>query len=436
MSDIRVRGTTGLRGEIRVPGDKSISHRSVILGSLAEGKTTVRGFLESEDCLNTLLAFHRMGVKFERPRLGELEIVGAGLDGLAEPLDVINVGNSGTTIRLMCGVLAGQPFYSVITGDASIRSRPMGRVVAPLREMGAQIHGRAGGERAPLTIVGGNLRPIHYQSPVASAQVKSAILLAGLFADGETSVTEPAHSRNHTELMLRGFGAQVRIEGTTATVVGRPGLAAQDIRVPGDISSAAYFLVAALIVPDSEVTIQNVGINPTRTGILDALGAMGADISIQNVHDEAGEPTADITARSSALRGTEVRGDLIPRLIDEIPILALAAAVASGQTVIADAQELRVKEADRIAAVAAELPKFGVKIEEKPDGMVIRGSTTLGQDLQSCPIICDSHGDHRVAMSCAIAGLAARGETVVRGSECVQTSFPGFQEVLSGLVVA
>ncbi len=425
--ELRVSGTTGLQGEITVPGDKSISHRSVILGSLAEGTTRVRGFLESEDCLNTVRAFRALGVSIDSPAPGELVIGGVGLKGLSEAADIIDIGNSGTGIRLICGVLAGQPFYSVITGDESIKKRPMARVVEPLREMGAWIFGREGGKKAPLTITGGELFPLDYKSPVASAQVKSAVLLAGLFADGDTSVTEPALSRNHTELMLRGFGANVRSEGLTATVTGHPKLVAQDLTVPGDISSAAYFIVAALIVPGSEVTVRNVGVNPTRTGILDALVSMGADITLENLREEAGEPVADITARTSALHGTEIRGDLIPRLIDEVPIIAAAAAVASGDTTIADATELRVKETDRVATVAAELSKFGVEIEERPDGMIIHGGATL------TGAVCHSHGDHRIAMSCAIAGLAARGETTIGGTECIRTSFPNFEELLASI---
>lgn len=423
-SEIRITGTQGLRGEIIAPGDKSISHRSVILGSLASGTTRVKGFLESEDCLNTARVFQAMGVNIGFPSAGELIIEGVGLSGLKEPVDILDVGNSGTGIRLICGVLAGQPFYTVITGDESIKKRPMGRVVEPLKEMGALIFGREGGNKAPLTIVGGELWPIQYKSPVASAQVKSAILLAGLFADGDTSVTEPTLSRNHTELMLRGFGASVKSEGTTATVTGRPELRALDLTVPGDISSAAFFIVAALIVPGSEVTVRNVGINPTRTGILDALQAMGADLTVENRREEAGEPVADITARTSELRATEIRGDLIPRLIDEIPILAVAAAAASGNTVVADAKELRVKETDRVATVASELGKFGIKIDEQPDGMIIHG----GAEFVGCS--CESHGDHRVAMSCAIAGLRASGETTITGAECIATSFPGFENLV------
>jgi 3-phosphoshikimate 1-carboxyvinyltransferase len=424
MSEIKIVGTTRLRGEVGVPGDKSISHRAIIFGSLAKGTTVVRSFLNGEDCRNTARAFLRLGISIAWPGPETLEIHGTGLDGLKEPVDVIDVGNSGTGIRLISGVLAGQSFYSVITGDESIRRRPMKRVVEPLKEMGAMIFGRDGGDKAPLTIVGGELWPIQYESPVASAQAKSAILLAGLFADGETSVTEPTLSRNHTELMLRSFGADVRSEGTTATVIGRPNMVGQEINVPGDISSAAYFIVAGLIVPDSELTITNIGINPTRTGIIDALEAMGADITLENIREEAGELVADITVRSSELHGMEIRDGLIPRLIDEVPILAVAAAVATGDTVIADAKELRVKETDRIATVASELSKFGVKIDEMPDGMVIHGGAELiGAE-------CESHNDHRIAMSCAIAGLVARGETVVRDTECIATSFPRFEEMV------
>lgn len=429
MSELKVKQVSGLCGKITVPGDKSISHRAVILGSIANGTTRVKGFLESEDCLNTFRAFQQMGVGIRKIGPGEYEIDGVGLDGLQEPGDVIDCGNSGTGIRLMCGVLSGQPFYTVLTGDESIRNRPMGRVANPLRDMGARIYGRAGGDKAPLTVMGGGLKPIHYHSPVASAQIKSAVLLAGLFTEGQTSITEPAISRNHSELMLRGFGAEVIVELKTVTITGRPELQAQDMFVPGDISSAAYFIVAALITPDSEITVRNVGINPTRTGILDALMEMGADIAVENIRVEAGEPIADITARTSALHGTRIDGDLIPRLIDEIPIIAVAAAVASGDTVVADAAELRIKETDRIATVAAELSKFGVSIDEKPDGMVIHGGAKL------VGAQCDSHGDHRIAMSCAIAGLAAEGETTVTGTGSIRTSFPGFEELVKSLIV-
>lgn len=429
VAKITVTPRQRLSGDIKVPGDKSISHRAVILSSLACGTSVISGFLESEDCLNTLHAFRQMGVQIERLESGVYSVCGVGLDGLSEPDDIIDIGNSGTAIRLLCGVLAGQSFYSVITGDESIRKRPMGRVVNPLRDMGAQIFGRENGEKAPLSICGDELRPIHHRSNVASAQVKSAILLAGLFAEGETSVTEPTLSRNHTELMLQAFGADVRSSGTTAAVVGRPKLAAQQMTIPSDISSAAYFIVAAVITSNSQITVRNVGINPTRTGILDALRMMGADIDVENVHSEAGEPTADITARASRLHGTHISGDLIPRLIDEVPILAVAAAIAEGDTVIADAQELRVKETDRIAMVVSELSKMGANIEERPDGMIIHGVPKL------TGAVCDSHDDHRIAMSCLIAGLAADGETTVLDTKNIATSFPDFADILASLLV-
>lgn len=417
---MKVTGTSGIRTTVSVPGDKSISHRSIILGSLATGTTRIHGFLESLDCINTINAFRTMGVEITRLSPGEIEIKGVGLDRLKEPTDIINIGNSGTGIRLISGVLAGQPFYSVITGDESIRNRPMKRIVGPLMDMGALIQGRAGGDRAPLTILGRELWKIDYKSPVASAQVKSAILLAGLFADGKTTVTEPMLSRNHTELMLMAFGADVTAEGATASVMSRPKLNAQEITVPGDISSAAYWIVAGLILPDSEITIKTVGINPTRTGIIDVLKAMGADISIDNIRERAGEPAADITVRTSGLKGTEIRGEIIPRLIDETPIIALAAAAASGDTIIADAGELRAKETNRIAAISTELRRFGAVIDETTDGMIIHG----GKELKGAE--CQSHGDHRIAMTCAIAGLAARGETTIHDTECIETSYPGF----------
>lgn len=427
MSDLKVKQTTGLKGEITVPGDKSISHRSIILGSLAKGETTVKGFLASADCRNTARAFMRMGVSICWPAPDTLVIHGAGLKGLKESGEIIDVGNSGTSIRLLSGVLAGQPFYSVITGDESIRNRPMKRVVEPLMEMGALIYGREGGNKAPLSIVGGELFPISYKSPVASAQVKSAILLAGLFADGETAVTEPTVSRNHSELMLKAFGADLTINGTTVTVSGYPDLRAQEVLVPGDISSAAYWLVAGLVMPHSEITIKNVGINPTRTGILDVLKAMGGDISISNERIWTGEPVADITVRTSELQATEIRGQMIPRLIDEIPIIAVAAALASGDTIIADAGELRVKESDRIATVAGEISKFGASIEETADGMIIHGVENLRGAT------CESHEDHRIAMSCAIAGLTASGETTVHETDCISTSYPQFEEDLQSI---
>ncbi|MFO7172396.1 MAG: 3-phosphoshikimate 1-carboxyvinyltransferase [Bacillota bacterium] len=417
-----------LKGVIRVPGDKSISHRAVILGGIARGTTEITGFLPGADCLATVRCMEALGVTVEVLAPDHLKVTGVGLEGLREPPDVLDVGNSGTTIRLLAGLVAGRPHLTVLTGDASIRRRPMDRVAVPLRQMGAQVDGREGGRLAPLVIRGGGLRPIHYRSPVASAQVKSAVLLAGLSAEGETGVTEPARSRDHTERMLAGFGARVRVEGTTAWVEGRPRLEGQRLEVPGDISSAAFFLVAAALVPGSEVLIENVGVNPTRTGILDALRAMGAPIEVLNPREAAGEPVADLLVRGGgALRGTVIAGDLIPRLIDEIPVLAVAAAVAAGPTEIRDAAELRVKETDRIAAVAAELRKLGARVEERPDGMIIAG----GARLQGGQVA--SHGDHRLAMALAVAAQVAAGPVQIAGAEAVGVSFPGFFEQLLAL---
>jgi 3-phosphoshikimate 1-carboxyvinyltransferase len=424
MTELRINGKRSVHGEITVPGDKSISHRSVILGSIAEGKTSISGFLESSDCLNTIGCFSSLGVPIAKTGEASYEIQGVGLDGLKEPSNVLDVGNSGTGIRLISGVLAGQDFYTVITGDESIRRRPMDRIARPLREMGAKVLGRENGRYAPLTIMGGNLKAVSYTSPVASAQIKSAVMLAGLFANGITSLTEPALSRNHTELMLEAFGADIQVDGLTVSVKGQPHLKGQEIRVPGDISSAAFFIVAAIITKGSRVRIENVGINPTRTGILDVLGAMGAKIRLENKRTAAGEPVADIVAESSNLSGTVIGEDLIPSLIDEIPIIAVAASVAEGETVIEGAHELRVKESDRIHTVCQEISKFGVHIDEQPDGMVIHGSAKLH------PAECESHGDHRIAMSAAVAALAAEGETVISNTDNIRTSFPNFEEIL------
>lgn len=414
------------RTVLRVPGDKSISHRAAILGAIAEGATVIEGFLTSEDCLNTLNALSSMGVSIRRD--GELvHLTGVGLDGLREPHSVIDVGNSGTGIRLLTGLAAGQPFRTVLTGDASIRRRPMDRIVKPLTLMGARIRGEQGGSLAPLHVEGGNLRGIRYESPVASAQVKSAILLAGLYADGETTVTEPALSRDYTERMLTVFGGAVRRDGLSATVTPRPTLRGQMLSVPGDISSAAFFIVAGLLAPDAEILIENVGVNPTRTGLLDALKMMGADLTIERERMQGGEPVADIRARTSSLRGAEFGGDMIVRMIDEIPILALAAARAEGETVVRDAAELRVKETDRVQTITAELGNLGVRVSPVPDGFRIRGrQRILGGETTS-------HGDHRIAMTAAIAGLIAEQPTTVRDVACVATSFPNFWELLSEL---
>jgi len=410
-------------GTIEVPGDKSISHRAVMLGSLARGTTVVRGFLRGEDTISTLNVFRAMGI--EAVEDGEtLLIRGKGLRGLSEPEDVLDCGNSGTSMRLLTGLLAGQGFFSVLTGDRYLRARPMGRVIGPLSEMGATIFGRAGGTKAPLAIQGRRLKGISYASPVASAQVKSSLLLAGLYADGVTEVTEPSLSRDHSERMLRYFGADLQVLSNGARIRGGGDLEGRDVNVPGDISSAAFFMVAALIVPGSELLITGVGTNPTRTGVIDILRQMGADLELTNPREMSGEPVADILVRSSSLRGVEIGGKTVPRAIDEFPVICVAAACAEGKTIIRDAKELRVKETDRIAAMAANLRRAGVRVEETEDGMEIAGTGRL----LGCAA--DSFGDHRIAMSMLIGGLAASGETTVNDIGCIATSFPTFIELL------
>jgi len=410
-----------------VPGDKSISHRAIMFGSIAQGVTTVRGFLRGEDNLATLNAFRAMGIGIEDD--GEiLRIGGKGLHGLTEPADVLDCGNSGTSMRLITGLLAGQRFFSVLTGDRYLRNRPMGRVIEPLSRMGGCIYGRAGGDKAPLAIVGKELAGIAYSSKVASAQVKSAILLAGLYASGETEVREPHLSRDHSERMLSHFGAAVETFGGGVRVAGGRELTGREITVPGDISSAAFFLVAATIVPASELLIRGIGINPTRTGILDILIAMGADIELLDRREASGEPVADLLVRSGRLKGIEIGGDLVPRAIDEFPVICVAASLAEGRTVIRDARELRVKETDRIAAMAANLVSAGVEVVETEDGMEIIGC----ERLQGCVV--DSRGDHRIAMSMLVAGLRASGPVTVNDVECIATSFPGFAELLEKVV--
>ncbi len=427
MSDIVIRPSRGLRGTITLPGDKSLSHRAVLFSAIADGDTAINGFLAGEDTMNTAKAVQMMGVGVDGLGTGRLVVHGKGLDGLSVPAGVLVLGNSGTGMRLLAGLLAGQDFFSVLTGDQYLRKRPMARIVDPLRQMGAIVDGRSGGRLAPLAIRGGagRIRPIDYASPVASAQVKSALLLAGLYADGATSVSEPFKSRDHTERMFRFFGVDVRESGTRVTVRGRQRLRAHGpLDIPADISSAAFFLVAASIVPGSDVTIMNVGVNPTRTGIIDVLTDMGADIALTNSREQAGEPVADIRVRHCKLRAVEIAGTVIPRAIDEIPVLSVAASYARGVTVIRDASELRVKESDRIAATAAELRRMGVAVTEFPDGMEITGTDKL------TGAVCESHGDHRIAMAMAIAGLAASGETVVRDAGWIDTSFPGFERLL------
>ncbi len=413
-----------LRGEVSVPGDKSISHRSIMFGSLAEGTTRVNGFLMGEDNLSTWKAFESMGVTIAQTGTDALEIKGVGLNGLQEPGDVLDCGNSGTTMRLMSGLLAGQNFFSVLTGDKYLRKRPMKRVVTPLAAMGAQIWGRDGGERAPLAIQGGALTPTTYASPVSSAQVKSAVLLAGLSVDGETTVTEPHLSRDHSERMLSCFGAEVRPFEGGVSLTGRPRLLAQEVVVPGDVSSAAFFMVAGLITPGTELLIRNVGINPTRSGIIDILVAMGGQMEMLDIREQSGEPVADILVRHSQLKGIEICGDMVPRAIDEFPVISVAAALAEGTTTIRDAEELRVKETDRIDAMVSELGKLGGLVEGRPDGMVITGVEQLNGGTVT------SHGDHRIAMSLAVAALSARDSVTIEDAACTETSFPGFWDLL------
>ena len=428
MQTYSVKPAQTVRGEISVPGDKSISHRSIMLGSIACGDTSIRGFLRGEDNISTLDAFRAMGVDVKDDG-DTLVIAGKGLHGLAEPEDILDCGNSGTSIRLITGLLAGQKFFSVLTGDRYLRNRPMKRVLQPLSLMGACIHGRAGGDKAPLAIVGKELSGISYASPVASAQVKSAILLAGLYAQGETSVTETHLSRDHSERMFRYFGADIEtFEGGVRLRGGRE-LQGREIVVPGDISSAAFFIVAALIVPGSELLIKGVGVNPTRTGIIDILLKMGASIELVDHREVSGESVADLLVKYSRLKGIEIGGSLVPRAIDEFPVLCVAASLAEGKTVIRDAAELRVKETDRIAAMAVNLRKAGVSVTETKDGMEIIGL----ESLKGC--VAESFGDHRIAMSMLIAGLAADSCMTVNDVGCIATSFPNFAELLQQVSV-
>lgn len=423
---LKTEGDIQLKGTIKVPGDKSISHRSVMLGAIAEGKTKVYGLLTGEDCLNTIDCFRKMGVQIKREG-NYVEIDGTGFNGLKEPDEILDVGNSGTTIRLMLGILAGAPFHTCLIGDDSIAKRPMDRVARPLRQMGARIDGRKNGSFTPISIRGGGLKGIEYSSPVASAQVKSSILLAGLHAEGMTTVIEPQSSRDHTERMLKAFGCEVEIDGLKTAIRGKQALKGTTIKVPGDISSAAFFLVAGAIVPNSELTIKNVGINSTRTGIIDVLKEMGANIIIEETESGEIEPAADISIKTSNLKGIEIGGDMIPRLIDEIPIIALAATQAEGVTIIKDAEELKVKETNRIDTVVRELSKIGARIEATDDGMIIYGGTDLR------PSLVDSHGDHRIGMMLAIASCLAKGETVVENSEAISISYPNFFQHLEEL---
>ncbi len=417
-----------LQGSITIPGDKSISHRAVMFGSMAEGETTVTNFLAGEDCISTISCFQKLGVEIELDGTN-VKIKGKGLTGLQEPADILDVGNSGTTLRLMTGILSGLPFYSTLIGDSSIAKRPMTRVVNPLREMGAKIDGREEGKYTPISVRGGDLKGITYELPVASAQVKSSILLAGLQAEGKTVVIEPKKSRNHTETMLQMFGVNVECDGSTISVEGGQTLTGTKVNVPGDISSAAFFLVAGAIVPNSKITLKNVGLNETRSGIIDVLKNMGATMKItQEAEGETAEPYGDIEISTSALKGTTINGHIIPRLIDEIPIIALMATQAEGTTIIADAKELKVKETNRIDTVVSELKKLGANITATDDGMIIEGPTPLTGGTV------DSFGDHRIGMMLAIAACIANSEMTLENAEAVAVSYPNFFDHLQQLM--
>lgn len=415
-----------LRGELEIPGDKSISHRTIMFGSLANGITEVTHFLQGADCLSTISCFQKLGIEIENTN-DKILIHGKGLHGLSAPTEILDCGNSGTTTRLISGILSGQSFTSTLTGDASIQKRPMKRIMEPLSQMGADITSLYNNNCAPLTIKGSNLKGIHYHSPIASAQVKSAILLAGLYAEGETKVTEPYVSRNHSEIMLSYFGADIKTENTTAILLPAPILEGQKVAVPGDLSSAAYFIAAGLLVPGSEILLKNVGINPTRDGILRVAKEMGGEIELLNVNTDNGEPTADLLVKFSALHGITIGGEIIPTLIDEIPIIAIMAAFAKGTTIIKDAAELKVKESNRIQVMVDNLKAMGADIESTDDGMIIHG----GKDLHGA--IIDSHKDHRIAMSFAIASLLADGNMTILDKDCVDISFPSFYQDLNRL---
>lgn len=427
MSVQTIKGNSApFKGEITPPGDKSVSHRSLIIGSLARGTTAVSGFLNCDDTLSTANAMRMLGIHVDIDGT-DVEIIGNGFSGLSEPADVIDAGNSGTTTRLLTGLLSAQDFFSAITGDKYLRARPMKRVVDPLRQMGAAITGREGGNKLPLAIAGGRLRGISYELPVASAQVKSALLLAGLYADGETEVIEPEPTRDHTERMLNYFGAEVLKNGKSIKITRQDDFKGRDVSVPADISSAAFFIVAALINKDSEILIKNVGINPLRAGIIDILRQMGGKIEILNRREVSGEPVGDILVKSSDLHSIEIKGEMIPRAIDELPVIAAAACFAEGETIIREAGELRVKETDRIHAMSTELGKLDARISEFEDGMSIRG----GEPLTGTG--CSSWGDHRIAMSIAVAATRASGETHIDDADCVSVSYPDFFDVIGRL---
>ena len=428
----RISSPRRLSGSITVPPDKSISHRAAILNAIASGPAVVENFLVAEDCLSTIACLRSLGVSWSLRENhdggSDLTITGRGLAGLSESADVLDAGNSGTTMRLLAGLLAGRPFLSIITGDDSLRSRPMARIIEPLRQMGAQVYGRDSDTLAPLVIMGRRLRGIRYRSPVASAQVKSALLLAGLQAEGETLYEEPVRSRDHTERMLRAMGAGLREENNALRLSPlAKDLAPLSLRVPGDFSAAAFWLVAAALHPDADLTLRGVGLNPTRSGLLDVLKEMGADIVVSEERIVGGEPVADLRARSGKLRGVKVDGPAVVRLIDEVPVLAVAASLAEGRTMVRDVGELRLKESDRVKLLVHELRRMGARIDEEGDALVIEGTDRF------TGAVCDSHGDHRLAMALAVAGVVAEGETVIRGAEASDVSYPGFWQVLDSV---
>lgn len=428
MNTIELHRVEGLNGDITVPPDKSISHRAVIFASIAEGKSIVRNFLRAEDPISTMNAMRALGIEIHEGADDELIINGKGLRGLTEPFDVIDCGNSGTTLRLLSGILGGNTFLSVLTGDESLRQRPMARIIRPLREMGADISGRAGDKFPPLAIKGRTLKSIDYKMPVASAQVKSCLILAGLYADGITSITEPYKSRDHTERMLKSMGAGIEVNDLTVRISGESKLDAIDITVPSDFSSAAFFIAAAQIVPDSEILIKGVGINPTRTGFLSVIEDMGGSVELRNIREISGEPVADIYCETAqGLEAIRISEDSMPSLIDEFPILCVLASRANGVTEIRGARELRLKESDRISAMATELRKMGVTLEEYPDGLSIEGLA----ELRGSAV--ESYSDHRIAMALSVAGLIAEGKTIIDNPSCVDISFPGFFDILESL---
>ncbi len=428
---LEVRPLKNISAQIEVPPDKSISHRAIMLSSIADGTSLIENFLGADDCLRTAECFRQMGIEISRTDSQDgkinLSVSGKGMKGLSSPKDILYVGNSGTTMRLLLGILAGQELHALLTGDESIKKRPMKRIVTPLRQMGALIHGRDDGNFAPIEIKGGTLKAIEYSSPVPSAQVKSALMLAALFAEGTTKLTEPSLSRDHTERMFEHFGIPLKHGNGSVTVEKREKILPNTVNIPGDISSAAFFMIAAAILPDSEILIKNVGLNPTRTGIIDVLRRMGAYISVINDTVVSGEPRGDVVVRSSRLNSIALGGNIIPRIIDEIPVICVAASFAEGNTIISDAKELRIKESDRIATISAELNKLGADITPTEDGMIIKGIKELKGGIGY------SHGDHRIAMSLAIAGLASKEGVSIDDTECVETSFPGFERILKSL---